>query len=1013
MVTFSDQDFWNASTLHGLTAEDVFSSLVSRANGGVKVISQAAPALSTEFVKSSESIRARPGEAGSFAELIFPSESEVRSKVTRKHGDDTLFGYTSTRNSDCYPAGYGERSARALAREESTYQLKGIFPSAALSYAKLKARIEAREGDTQALDGIFTQMWGLPSESASMLPQLHMEGSEVTRMSAMEDRAYHATSGHPGHSGGYRVDTATVAPDVLGQTTPLNWPRLRTGLKAIAMVQVQGDIEIAELLRARSKCGDFRYCMGLAYGSQPVYRRPPQWEHIMERIMMNASGNHSESDNAHRYTDIQFAIASSMIDAQMEEIINNPRHQICAGIRSIANVVSEMSNVALARTVDIIQEHDRDRAEMQKIDDDGFLDEADEEMLSGFNIPRYKVTRSSLYRGTKAEALGTDRTPDMSSHGPPRLVLDMAELREANLTLPLDVPNALNMAVYLTIVRPNVRTYAYELMVTMSSILDHDDSARPASERLRNQRLYTNDKIRRLGPHLFGMTFISILELLFRNMVVRSPMPDISIRNEMWSYLSGRTYPKRTCPLPGDWRDLVHYLHDAPEGWSLYYWARMTIGRLHHSVSYGIFAPITAGEQVDALVLCRTGVRERASMWKEYYAAKYKSITGQIQDQNETRKQRKARYESGELYVPKHLRTTVDLDENFDANTYLNRKKGYDPHMYEMMVIAQAKSKFFANIDVFTVDRRIRVGLTSEKMRKLWVEFYQARWYSLSVRIKKAKERNEIFHLGPYTFEEHPWGELNEDLPTTLTEVLEYLNSLDDRAWTVEPRLIQEQFKKAIGEMWVDIANELLLLRDYIVDVHDHEANEQEEAMALSNAKTVLGATIRTPAIELPTQGYRLPMSMPSRNIAILTESTSADAPIQTYVPTAAPLAATDEDDNDFSMFDQLEDVDYSGLGFGLSEAVTTLPEFEQAAYLSLYDIWHILGLEEVSENRMKHAIGVPITVDVKAPHYETAYGPTFIVGEENKVQKGWASKKSGILMRLQNYSAPALEDDM
>jgi hypothetical protein len=1032
-VDFEEDAINNSSSEHlGLnierfSVEDIYSNLIRKATGGVKVRSSAAPALATQFVKSNKRQVARAGTPGAFAEIIFPGKAEIEQKIEDYHDEEEFHLYHHTKASAAYHAGYGERSARALAKEESTYQLKGVFQAAALAYSKLRARIDARDGDTSSIDNIFSHFWGLQKEEVESIPKLYVTGSEAQRLSAMEDRAYHSIAAHPSIAGGFRVNTATLAPDVLGDDVPMNWPRLRTGVKAIAMVQLSGDMRMLKLIQRVTRNRSFTICFDITENSQPVYSRPVSWERIVEKLVMREYEFDSPELLRMLEDEVGYSVRSTLAEAEGKSILENPNHQLARNVQEIASFVESESSTALGRTIEVILEYKQARAQISELNEEGFVEMDQSKLSETFEVKKYKVKRTTMYSGTTKEKLGRSGLPDVTYHGRERTILDMDEIRDAGLTLNLDIPGALNMAVYMAVRNHHVRPSAYRFMTHMAGIMKGDTSTRPIAERLRNPALYSDQRTREYGPMLFGYVFIQTLDMLFKNMVSRDYKSDLTLKREIWDYLSARTGKRRPCPIPGDWRDLIPFLHTAPEGWTLYYWVRIGIGKLHHQACSSILAPVTAGVDMDVLTMVRKGIKERATMWAEHYTGKYREIEASIKslreqlDEAEAKKEqrRASGAEETKKYVPPALRQLKDLDAIYVANHGLDGAKGFTSEQYERMVEYQSKSKFFSAMEVYSIDRQITVGVSDEKMLAMLIEFYQARWDSLEKRAKRAQKYETVFYLGEHCFDCHPWGELVEEFPTDVPSMLEFMASLDPRAWTVPPVRLYEKFVKSISELWADVREEISKLNSYVMELHEGALTEQEDAMALSEAEKITNATNRLSAIEIPVVGYRQVHTMPTRNISYVSTSNTPDGPIETAVQVSTSTdtflaPSSNEEDRTGNLDDDLpDDDDWEFDENDLPEDDTDVREIEMTPCLSINQIWHILGLDEVDDNRKRFCLGAPIDYDLNDQHIESGYGPMIVVGEEAQVQRKWRNYVPSIMQRLKNTPPPPPDDDM
>lgn len=1009
------------------SVEDIFAELVKRGNGGTTVRSAASPALSTQFVRSELANKATASVQGAFSEIIYPKEEDLIARHSSKHGEALKLAYVHTHNSGILPAGFGERSAKALAREESTYQLKGVFPTAALSFAKLRARIEARDGDVHSLDAIFATMWGLEDGAVMAIPRLHIDGTEATRMSAMEDRAYHALSGHPGHHGGYRVDTVTLAPDALGEGIPLNWARIRTGLKSIALMQVQGDLSIAQMIAVVRAKVDVKFTMGIVSGSQMAYIRPLPWEIYMSRMLDQSLLETRDEASGSSFSELGVALSMTAQESIAYRILKQPDMVIEEDVKRIARTVSRMSNAALRKTVITMLSLDTDRALIQEPIDLEYSALAKSRLSANFIVPRYKLTTTGLTRGVTIPFIGHDSLPDMSSHGKLCKQLDLREFREACLTVPIDIPGALNVAVYMTVMNPQVQMYAYMLM----RLVKPPESSKfsKTAIRLREESLYNSLEVRQLGNQLFSDIFMNTFELLLRSLAAQDSRNEVSVKMALWTYLSQRCRERRPCPFPGGWKDLIFELRTCAEGWTLYYWVRVTIGRKHFQMNDGLFAPVAAGEVSDFLSLMKRSVRSKAQSWALYYSGSYKVIEARLEEERKrTRKTGMTRRDAPDgiqeesstqqsKYIPPHLRSTVDLEQEYDANEILSRSKKYTAEQYQKMVEMQSKSKFFAAINVMTSGSQITVGISDEKMLEMLVEFYQARWYSLHVRIEKAKTDGKVFSLGQYKFSEHPWGELRTELPTRYYDMLMFMSELDPRAWTIHPEFLQQKLRKSLSELWDDVSEEIVKITAYIHDVCEGLAEEQEEIDVERGIESAMRSMIGVPAIPLPTFGYVHPYRLPAKTMDI----TASTSEVSTSVRQSGTAFTTsdskrqDEEPEEYLELEELEDGDEEELdlaSFTMAHHDSSL-EAQKVEYLSLRGIWHIIGLPTETDERMRLTVGAASDYDIDGPHLDDKIGPVMLRGEENLVRKRWKRVEAMITHRLGMIDIRPVIDDM
>lgn len=1011
MPTLAQMDSMDELDIFEMPLDDLYSKMIRKGNGGTTVHSMAAPALATQFVKSQYNRKAQAGEDGSFAVLHYADLRDRVSKVARKHENSEPFGYTLNYDSDAFHGGYGERSARALTREETTYQLKGTFPAACLAFAKLKARVIARGGDVAAADKFFAMAWGIPTDSVTSLPTLHVAGSEATRLAAMEDRAYHALSGHPSITGGFRVDTATLAPDSLGDDIPLNWPRLRTGLKAIATVQLQGDLELSALLQSHRVNRDLAVGFDIVWRSQKQYYRPYQWELIFETWVDESRKILGLASHTLNVVDVRKAMQVSLQQAWTLDLVEDIGPGAHVAMARIAEMVHEESTRALVKTVDAILQFDRERALLiDGIDDDAEAI-SEGQLATQFTVPRYKVARGSFRSGIMYEKLGPDGLPDVTSHGAARMMLNVDEFRAARLEIPTDISGILNLAAYLVTIHSQTRSYAYLLMHRVRP-KDPGDT-RPVSQSLRNPDLYADEDVRELGVHLFSSFFIDTLSILFSNVTSTSKLQDGDIKTQIWNYLRARCGHTRRCTTSGGWRDLVADLRVMPEGWTLYYWVRISIGKKHKIMTSGILAPIATGRSADFLDVVKRSTRERIAYWASYYSARYqdieKSIAKMIPPQHDVSTD--PIEEKTTRYIPPHLRTRVELEILHDSD--VKPTGGYREEEYKMMVEMQSKSKFFAQMRVYTVDRRVIVGFSDDQIREMFIEFYQARWYSLEKRVQKAQKQGAVFHLGPHKFDKHPWGDLLTDFPYSLIDLLDMFMCLDYRAWTIPPAYLLGKFQKSARELWNDVTEEITATIAYIDEVHNDVAEAQEIAMEAARVSGVLTATQGIPPIVLAVPGFRPVQSLPERNIDISTRR----GPIEIHTRVEALNIADDglEDDGlDDDAFGDDDDDEDDG-AFDLLSAVNSKVEFEceMAVYRTFREIWEILGLPEVSDTRMKIAYGMAADASLDDQNLLGDIGPVVIQGEESKAIRAWSNKVKFILGRLNVVIDNPTIDDM
>lgn len=1046
-VSRKDTTYITEEDIDMTRAEDIYSRLLKRGTGGVTIQTNAAPAACTSFAKSKMASRASTTEQGYLAELNFPSDEEMNARLTRKQMDGEAYGYKSTYSTAAYHQGFGEKSARALEREETIYQMKGAFPAALLNFTKLRARIEAREGMTEHLDAVFGAIWGLTMEEVAAIPRLVVSGSEATRLAALEDRAYHAMSGHPSHVGGYRVDMATIAPDALGHDVPINWQRLRTTLKAIAMLQVGGDIYMEAAISELRKAAPFKFGMDVIRGSQPRYIRGRPWETLLLSSMTGDSSwdefiaGEDRCDGA--------MLARSPLYMHSTQVANDVKPIMQPLTLKIAQTVSEESTKSLSRSITVMLDFSKERAAAEEQSTLMFEELEKSKMSHTFDVPRYKLTRGSLYKG-----ITRDREPDMSlpdiySVKSKGQMLNLKEFREAGINLPISLNDALRLSVMLTTQRADIRPYAYMLLEYLK--VDRKATHQKAAVALRSEALYDDAKVRTLGSYLFSDGFIRTLGHILHSLSVDTSVHDRGIKSAIWDYLAARTKNKTgRCP-PGDWKNLIVELRHLPEGWSLYYWARISIGQSHRSLTSGIMAPIVAGEAVDFLTMMKIAIHKRAQHWRDYYSGRQKVISGNIEEARLREKQYEAEHfqrasheaqdESGnddpemlqvintEKYVPPAMRSKKDLNEMFDENVILNRSRGYKKEQYEEMVKMQTKAKFFSSIEVYTHNDRVVVGMSDSHLLDMLIEFYQARWFSIDRRVAAWKERGKVFKLGGEKITKNIWGELQTKFPSTPEGMLAFMKSLHALGWTISPQVIYEGFVKSISELWQDVSKEISEILLYIEEVEEGRAAIQEDMTELREDLSARKSLIAADPIVLPSHGFVQQFTRPERMLTIVDKHSATGAQIS--VPMSKPaqeeqsslepseqvLPTTTSDGielslelsdclGDFVPFASLDDVPV------LSAAPLTVGVVEDRL-LSYREIWAELGMPNVSDDEMRMAYLLPIGTSIDSPHINQDLGPLVQESDVAKSVRAWERKRPFLMKRLGLLDEQPLGDDM
>jgi hypothetical protein len=1004
-----------------MCVEAIFKNMVARSTGGTFVNSQAPPALSVEFVRSNADEKARPNKDGAFAELIFPSSDEIDRKFAKKHGDALSFGYKSTKAADIFPAGYGERSARALAREDNVYQLKGAFPSAVLAVSKLRARVESRKGDVEAINRIFAKMWGVDESRANELPVMHVEGSEAPRLSAMEDRAYHALAGHPAYTGGFRVDTATVSSDAIGSNVPLNWPRLRTGLKTVALIQKQADLELGEMMENYPSDLQFKFTMGIVKGSQPVYQRSTPWEVYLDGILASKPGSGYQPID--RVADIGSSMRSSFVNSQETRILAEPAMEIATHTENMAKLITKASNRALEKTIDVLHFTSNERALIDEEREEDFDELHDAELSCSFPVPQLKLTRSTMRVGVERENLGRDNLPDIRSQGIGKMRVKMDEFRSADIVSPMTVPSALNMAVYIVMQRRSTAIAAYKLL---SLVKDPEPGTRGSvAHRLRQPKYFRSPEVLKLGNELFGEEFMGIFETLLRNSLLMPEYKESTVREDTWYYLCNRTNGAKRCPISGGWRDLIAELRTIDEGWTLYYWARISVGKLHYVMNSNILAPIAAGESVDFLTLMRKSVKERAIRWHARYVAEHQLLVHETEERNKKKKLMKKKVSAAldsdtpekAPYIPPHLRQEAELDMTYDEERILNRAGGYEQEEYMRMVLLQTKAKFFGKIEVMTLDRTLTVGLSDEETRQMFIEFYQARWFSLEKRINQAKSEDKVFRLGPHEFEDHPWGPLITEFSHSHQTVIRDLGYLDYRGWTVNPLELWERLKSSINELWEDLAAEIDQIKKYASEVAEVQVDEQAERTLLARSGLKIDELAGVTPIVIPTPGYRSAPSMPSRPVVIKEDETEKHITYTGESYLSQMIMEKNKEDEEDAL-GEIESFDAGDMGgfsdmLGLSFSDDAPLQAMETVHLTYREIWDELGMDPISDDRMRVAFGLGRSIDLDKPHLNPDIGPLVTFEDRPRIRKLWASRVEGIHFRIVLKSNVDVNDDM
>lgn len=1021
----SDPTFISDQEVAKVRTEDIVAKLMRRGNGGTTIRTNAAPAASTSFTKSRNTTHAAAGVDGYFVDISYPTYSDIAQVLKRKDIPEDIFGYENTYATAAYHQGFGEKSARALAREESIYQLKGAFPAATTNFTKLRARVEARGGAVEDLDEIFAATWGLSKTDVESIPNLVVVGSEATRLSALEDRAYHSLSGHPSHTGGYRVNLATIAPDALGPSVPLNWPRLRTTAKAIAMQLVNGDISIATILTERRKREVFRMGLDLVCDSQPQYIRGIAWESTLLAELTGIRSWREAVRNDNDDTGVSMSYSMRDFPRLAAQEAGSPI--LSDRVQRIASFVAQDSLKSLERTISVMMDFEHDRAaaaEQHLVECDELLNS---ELAHSFDIPRYKLTRSSVYKGITRESSSQMRLPDITASASAGPILNIREFREAGVSLQLSIDQALRLAVILTVQRVDIKRYVYMLLDILR--VQRTSEVGKAAVILRDERLYNDTDIRKLGTYIFSDGFISTLSMIFNNISGGVHIPDGGLKRQIWGYLQGRTRNKTSeCP-PGGWKDLIHDLRDLPEGWTLYYWARISVGKMHNQLTSGIMAPVIAGSAADFLTMMKSAVKSRAQSWRTYYEGRYLNISKEIKETRLKRKMVKDTAENDEAagrapkYVVPRLRTQKDLSNILDESAILNRVAKYDKEQYEAMVKMQSKAKFFASMQVFTKGNQLIVGVSDKALLDMFIEFYQSRWYSIDRRVHAWKERGKLFTLGGEQITEHPWGELTEDFPSSLEEMVDFMESLPDIGWTISPALLNESFKKSINEMWNDITEEIATIIKYVEDVESGLAQLQDETCDLRPELEPSKALLGVPAITLPAVGYTPDFHRPSHRLSIMDKFAEEGSSVQLSIPNQAvvPGAQDDEEDLDELPGDDLDELPGSGGSIGIaiqlmsenSVPLASTLSVREARLLTYREIWERLGLPHESDDVMKMALSLQPTISVDDEHRDEENGPLVEASEVHLVERKWRKKLTFIRRRLGETHTETLDDDM
>ncbi|CAH9108075.1 unnamed protein product [Cuscuta europaea] len=400
-----------------LDVNAIYADLIQRATKGTRVLSMKAPALSTEFVRSSTRAKAQASQDGALIAIEFPSRNEVRRRQKLKHGDKKIFGYAPCEEADSFPSGYGERSAQSMQREDSVYQLKSAFTSAAIAMSKLRARVNARGGDATAISKIFALMWGISEDEAGMIPNLEVTGKESTHLAALEDCAFHSLSGHPAYSGGYRVDIASITSEELGENVPVNWARIRTRAKAIAQVQVQGDLEFRAMKSALPDNESVPLLLEITLQSQPIYRRTYPWEGAMLRAMRRGEYNEETREEEKSDIDVGCTMMQTYSEAKDLQLALHTSANFTGSWKRIASIVRDMSRRTLTKTVKLIEMHQIGRALLADEEDEDAEELEIADMGKSFEVPPFKITRDRLTTVMSRNKVGSDALPDIKSQG--------------------------------------------------------------------------------------------------------------------------------------------------------------------------------------------------------------------------------------------------------------------------------------------------------------------------------------------------------------------------------------------------------------------------------------------------------------------------------------------------------------------------------------------------------------------------------------------------------------------
>ncbi|CAH9119970.1 unnamed protein product [Cuscuta epithymum] len=473
------------------------------------------------------------------------------------------------------------------------------------------------------------------------------------------------------------------------------------------------------------------------------------------------------------------------------------------------------------------------------------------------------------------DKVGPDGLPDIRLQGKGTSHFSLTQVCSAGLDHEMTVSSALNLAVFISMLRPIALTSAYMLT---GLVKDPNPSAGgKVSSRLRWPKLYNYDAIWELGKYLFDDSFIVTLQSILRNLLPQSGKSEASVACDIWYYLRSRYGEKRKCPVDGALPELIEHLRKAPKGWTLYYWARISIGKWHYAAQNGILAPIAAGEEADLISALKKFVRKRVDHYAAVYSAKYKDQYKEFKDSkpdsdiDEEIEKRLANEENPRVakYVPPHLRRMQHLEAIFEEYDDLSSVSGTSKEAFERLAMAQVRHKLFKGIEVKSYDRIVTVGVTNDAMRELIIDSYQARWISLDRCIRKAKSRGKVFKLGGVPIEEHPWGELRTEFPDTLEGVREMARQLHHIGWTVDPDKMWEKLEKSISELWEDLTKELNTALSFIEESGIDSLDEQAYANISKRSKEAVNHMRLTQVINLPAFGYTPPYILPKKTVVV------------------------------------------------------------------------------------------------------------------------------------------------